>query len=128
MRWGTGNCGPEQLSGSTGTESPEGVKSGSQVGAAKLETLAAKLGKRVEPEAQGREDESECFEVRRPHSPEVWGQMRGQSSRLAGTRSWKSDRGNVSILCSVSQRQQTFSPSLWKLEKYSQAVPWWLRW
>lgn len=56
MRWGTGNCGPEQLSGSTGTESqPGGVKSGSQVGAAKLETLAAKLGKRVEPEAQWRE-------------------------------------------------------------------------
>ena len=79
MRWGTGNCGPEQLSGSTGTESPGGVKSGSQVGAVKLETLAAKLGKRVEPEAQWREAESECFGVKRPHNPELWGQMRGQN-------------------------------------------------
>ena len=84
--------------------SPGRVKIGSQVGAAKLETLAAKLGKRVEPEAQWREAESECFWVRRPHSPEVWGQMRGQSSRLAGTRVRKSDGGNISILCSASPR------------------------
>lgn len=104
MRWGTGNCGPEQLSGPTGTESPRGVKSGSQVGAARLETLAAKLGKRVEPEAQWREAESECFGVRRPHNPEVWAQMQGQSSRLARTQGRKSDRGNVSILCSVSPK------------------------